>query len=553
MHKYAANGGRLRDSLLLLDRTLVDKNRRVVALLNPNQCAVFVFLHSQLLSRSGRIEPTEFGLSVEFDDGGLYVLDASPGTGKTFVISAFGITCALRIAYVAYSTHLKDTMDIYLNLEALTTCSFLCKALRTSYMSVINMWNRKERTFYEMCHDMLQLVPTAMFANQVYILDEYTVLSPWCIAWLCWCAEYHQLQVVFVGDRYQHAAIAQSRYYLQSNYALLQRMNAHTMTLEKNMRQIDDNSFQQILARIRQCLNSSMMTKFTFAHVWLLYQLLPAAFTVTEYADEALFMSQYHRKIKARISTLTGGVKMPYVHKVDKTRWIAAILPENEQFVDYLYLKLGALYLYQHEIVRLQERTCQQVTVRRECDGRLLVLRRCVMTAQTAPHVRVYDWLRQSNRGGTVYQFPLRPFTTTYHAIQGLTLQMGLVDFDIDVQHLNSVYVGLSRLTKQSQIHGIFSTYRESIKATAHYNDEYYYFTPKFNAAAQYRTIQIPSVPKFNWRILRSRLPLTVSSEAISVDGPLGEFCAAVRGNVSASCSLSALELEQRYPSRQHQ
>lgn len=475
---------------------------------------------------------------VAFSSGGVYILDSSPGTGKTFTLSQFGKQSPIPLLYVAYSSNLKGDMDGAPNIDTATCCSFLCRTLKIKYMSAINLWYPQGKTFHEMCRHVFDLVESATFSHQILVIDEYTVLSPWMIVWFMWCVDRYLLHIIFVGDSYQHASMSQTKYCTVNNFTLLSAIPVtETFTLTVNVRQNSDAWFQKVLAYIRSQMASSHMTKMEFSHKLMLYKLFKDRF-YNAVRDDAFFFAQYHRFIKQHIDAMQGGVKMPYVIKKTSTSWLAPKFSENSKFPLYLYLKVGCLYKLKNKIVRLTKATAKTVTVQETTNRQSHNLVRTRVTAQTV-HKELHAWLAKS--GSAYYQYPLNHLTSTYHAIQGMTIPQTLVDFQIDVSHLNSLYVGLSRLSTRNQINSIQTTDLESLKATSYYNDDYFYFTNKFDTATVYSEGKGSSP---HWR---QKKPNT-TQVAANYCNMLGNFCKAIYGQYERVHALTVHELMDQYP-----
>jgi len=94
-------------------------------------------------------------------------------------------------------------------------------------------------------------------------------------------------------------------------------------------------------------------------------------------------------------------------------------------------------------------------------------------------HADLMKWLQTQSIGiltnNKIYQFPLMTNTLTYYAAQGLTLDVDVLDLNIDCTTLNSLYVGFTRIRKSEQLNSLVTDELISLVITKYFNSRFVY------------------------------------------------------------------------------
>lgn len=425
-------------------------------------------------------------------------IDASPGTGKTFLIALLLLSFKHPIHYLVYTKKLVKQMSmLHHDGKTETCCKFLMHVLDINYFKAKNIWtccvNSTYLTLEEKCKEVLCYIKnidkSKVYCN-VYILDEDSVISPWFIFFLYMFAKYMNVHVLFIGDKYQQSSINKTIYHNACNFTLINALSQNnTYFLTNRVRQNDDAAYKTILETITNIFKENDNNKerlMTFDIKFKLYMLLKDHFFIKENFS-ATFISQYHRNIKNRLLRYKKYLenknmsfsKMPFCQKRKNIFKAIDQKLSNDKFMPYLLLVLDTKYIYcpnNGETVYttiLRKITTSYLI----CD--ILELQRTVKiqrvliqpTFMAEEHI---SWLHEHIHGA-IYQFPLKYNVSTYHAAQGLTLTIKQIELDLDASTLNSFYVGLTRVTQQKQIGRIHTTELINFVFTEKQNDEFFY------------------------------------------------------------------------------
>lgn len=484
-------------------RSLIDgtKTRLVYNLLKANQRVVFEKVH-QHLSASLR-EESAF-------DGDLIVrpvsvcIDSPPGTGKSFLICALSATLSSAPQVLVYQRALVSRLQSLSHVSALTCCKWLMVATGTTFEVAKILFDDKP-TIYEMLVDVYALIYRFPQQRSLVVLDEYTVVSPWFLLTLLVAGKVHNFNVICTGDKDQHNAIQKSVYHNRTNHAVVEHLVDHHMKLDKQMR-ISDKVYNSFIVEYKEKMNvdnSLDSVPNTFANLYYLFTKFMRKFFVKEKLLGVVYMSQFHSKLKARqiriMQHLDGGggggryYTVPFKHGKHGDELVDLQVPDsNRKFLPYLLLIVGQRYIWTTEndrfVVTLLWVSESSVVV--ECleEGAKIASGAVAVAPHQYALCRVslthkwhnvpdehFEWLLGFTTYKSLWQYPLRYYCSTYCAAQGLTFNDEIVELDLDTITANSIYVGLSRVTKDSQIYAMRTKHLASLMYTWYKNDAYYY------------------------------------------------------------------------------
>lgn len=466
------------------------KNYLILNSLSEEQKVIFLNLHSLFKNSDS--------------NGSISCIDASPGTGKTFIISALVLTYFKDSVYIVYTNKLANQMKKINKVTSITCCKFLMDILDINYYKSKSLWSctkdDKVLTLNEKCEEIIQMVdeiPKYIVDHKLYILDEDSVVSPWFIFFLFCFSRKFKVHILFIGDRYQQTSINKTIHHSASNYSLIKTLSKeNTFFLKHRIRQTKDVEFQHILEEINSIFIDSKLEKecpMTFDIKYKIFTLLRPHFFKKE-KFTTTFMSQYHANIKDRLVRYEAYLNKnniqyskSYLTIKDKNgEFIENKLPNDGKFLPYLILIEGEKYIYSESehvqyYVILKSINKDSLILHNEDKKQVLKIHRKIIDAKLF-NEEFIAWVK-TKTSKTLYQFPIKHKTSTYHAAQGLTIKTDVLDLDLDTSSLNSFYVGLTRVKNQSQINKIHTKDLVNFTITFNKNDEYYYkYSPFMNS-----------------------------------------------------------------------
>lgn len=486
----------------------VSRTTYFTGLLSTEQRNVFLSLHKKL---SDVNDGCRFG-----SRGASFVIDADPGTGKSFLMGVFATTFCAPVLYTVYNGRLVDKLVGVYNIIPQTNCQFIMHALKVDYFTAINMWFAKRRSLSEMVDSMDTFVKNTILPTGVrcIILDEYTVCSPWFVIYLNCLARARGLCVIFVGNFKQLNTIDGSAFVKCNNFYLAVNLTDELFRLQQLLRQSDDQNFASLLGQISSVYDTRPKfceIKMNFKLLWMLFERLRDQFLLKPNYIENLYICAHHRQITNRLSKLRCSLReyhIPYVlesFKVKSDRGFVDLYDiesdienctDSYKFYRALVLTVGLKYLYfeskdDQRIVTLVSVTSESVTVQDvETDNKIEIYRKKCSVVNTHPEHLVqlqHDCKERfkSEEKTTIYQYPLKNLATTYHAVQGLTFSKTInIELNCDTPTFNSIYVGLTRIQQLKQIGRLESQQLISLLVTEFYADENLY------------ELQLKSIPK---------------------------------------------------------
>lgn len=469
-----------------------ERNRDLLTTCHPNLIKIIIILNSL----SGTQQQIFRRLHAATKQ--VSCVDASPGTGKTFLLGMFSVSLVNdKFCYLVYSRRLHKKMAILPSVSSMTCCRFLMNILEINYYQAKNIWscysNGVSLTLRDKVLQIFSMVADVkaecIDAYEYYVLDEDSVVAPWFIFFLYILYLRFRFTLIFFGDRFQQNSICRTGFHSQNNFSLIQvvaRPRVHL--LEFRIRQAGDQYFRFILQSITQMFGTAdKEVSMNFALKFRLYQLLEAHFFMEE-DFRKLYISQFHANIKARFRRYTKFLisnnrpffNAPICEKRGKD-FIPLVLPSENKFPTELLLvpdDVYSLVLNADEhipVTYVRMHHANKYAIVRDTANRreLLVERRAVGSDIYVDEMLTY--LRKVVPGRTFYQFPLKMNAVTCHACQGLTLWISNVELDLDTTSLNSFYVAITRITSLRQLGKIHSDSIASLMKTLEANDEYFY------------------------------------------------------------------------------
>lgn len=298
--------------------------------------------------------------------GATLCLDANPGTGKTFLVSAIAQVLYPQspCLYIVYTKNLSLDLSEIRCLTTQTCCKFLMRSLNCSFSTACNLWNLRSsgamfsddidtdaflRNIHLMWRSIQKIYAYLIQSNYRFVIvDEYTVLSPWLIVTMVLVSKMYNVPVLFIGDQFQQNSMNKTAFHQYNNYKLLyslletsvggavledgsrSQLLENILTLTQGMRQNLDQDFQakiHSITKLLQVHSRGTDLRLSFNFKYHIYTLFRRNFSMPE-NYKALYMAQYHRTIKERWKrcahderhqTVTGPpdvVRYQYVQKI---------------------------------------------------------------------------------------------------------------------------------------------------------------------------------------------------------------------------------------------
>lgn len=483
---YGALFSRVKDSAKLLEFEKIHVD--LLKTCHKNTVKIYIIINS--LSLQQREMFIKIHKKLQQPEGSFTVIDAGPGTGKTFLIAMILLSYNEDILYQVYSKRLMNILNIIqFNGNSKTCCKSLMDMLGIKYFDSKYLWSCTNISFKEKCEALYKKIGKINqdeLIYSLYILDEDSVVSPWHIYFLFCIGKVYNKHVLFMGDQYQQNSISKTIHHNQCNYSLICNIkDVEILNLTERIRQQSDVEFINILEKISLLFKSyyrNTEIKMDFDLKYRIFNLLYKHFIVKENFD-SLFMSQYHQTLKYRMIRYEKYLKVnniPYkivsfMTKV-KDKFIPAELKENVKFLSYIMLVKGKKYIYnpsieiQHMIEFIEYDETKNYLVAKNLNT-LEIIRIFRIKIQPFFIPEEYMEILPNN----LHQFPIKPLISTYHSAQGLTISNETIELDLDCSTLNSFYVGITRIVEQKQLIKIHTKELLSFIITLQKNDEYYY------------------------------------------------------------------------------
>ncbi|AII15864.1 helicase 2 [Penaeus monodon nudivirus] len=429
---------------------------------------------------------TDIYKNLNNPNGSAMCIDAPPGTGKTFLISCLLTTYKKNSTYIVYTNNLRDNMDrLFFEGTSINCCKFIMNMCGVNYYKAINFWNSKDMTLEEKCKEIEDIVKSLLPLGHLYILDEDSVVSPMYIYFLYCLHRFHKKHILFIGDRYQQVSINASRFHNRGNFDLISTFS-QIYSLVVKVRQEEDGQFISILDKFTNLFDVKNDKKITFKIKYIIYELLQKYFHAEESFD-SMYFAQYHTLIKARNQRYEQYLEnnnIPYQKSFlcdgDNIKLDTLKL---SKFMTYLILVKDKYYVFipddihMYRVKLLNIGKCRlhiyNETLKREQIIHKRAINSHIVSEQLMNTLKAIGYK-------TLYQYPLKELTSTYHAAQGLTIPDDKVELNLDCSSLNSFYVGLTRIKKLDQLVKIHTRDFFNLLYTKRKNDAWFYKINKF-------------------------------------------------------------------------
>lgn len=174
------------------------------------------------------------------NDSLVFLLDAPPGTGKTFTLKH--LLCRTKISYsiIVYSNSLVN--DFAKDGLAAKTCFRFLNDI-FSYSKSENMFEEHKNhfgdldTLFETFSKIFESsLNVQLIAIKLFIIDEYTTVSPWLLVLLVLTCYRNKCHLLIVGDGDQLTSLQKSRYQKSTNRGLVLKFVDKSYTLQEQMR-----------------------------------------------------------------------------------------------------------------------------------------------------------------------------------------------------------------------------------------------------------------------------------------------------------------------------
>lgn len=439
-------------------------------------------------------------------DNAVIVINTPSGTGKTFLLSTFVANYERNVTYITFRKDQASEISLK-KIKTYTYISFNMHYFNLSYYGAIQMFRSCGYDEVEELHNLI--VSSKKFACKdaaIFIIDIYTIPSPNMLLLLYILSLKHRLHLIFAGYHMQLNGIDKSLYHNENNFHIIQIFNDLMINQLTNTRKCDA-VLEDKLTRFRKFIQEFQPVgniQFYYNLRYFFYSLFRSKY-FTEERFDTLYIAQTHRKITMRLSRFIQYLKSigkPYVEAPYFYRnldgYIVSLFPKRKvrkmKFFPTLILVEGYKYIYinedgVHNIVILEnivyediEIKCLRIRFENNYNRVEEIKQTRLNYYQILPAYRLW-LLRDVIHTDELWQFPLRPYTLTYHAALGRTIEK--VKVELSIEHFaNFLYIGLSCVRHESDIHKIHdeqnllsymvTDYMENVR-----NDtEYYYNCP---------------------------------------------------------------------------
>lgn len=439
-------------------------------------------------------------------DNAIIVINTPSGTGKTFLLSTFVANYEKPVTYITFRKDQASEISLK-KIKTYTYISFNMHYFNLSYHGAIQMFKSCGSDEVKELHNLI--ISSKKFVCEdtaIFIIDMYTILSPNMLLLLYILSLKHRLHLIFAGYHMQLNGINKSLYHNENNFHIIQIFNDLMINQLTNTRICDTvledklTCFQKLIQQFKPVGN----IKFYYNLRYFFYSLFRSKY-FTEERFDTVYIAQTHRKITMRLSRFIQylqSIGKPYVEAPyfyhDSNDFIVPLFPKRKEsknvrmkFFPTLILVEGYKYIYINEdginnIVVLEnivyednEIKCLRIRFENNYNRIEEIKRIKLNYYQILPAYRLW-LLRNVIHTDELWQFPLRPYTLTYHAALGRTIEKIKVELSIE-NFANFLYIGLSCIRHESDIHKIHdeqnllsymvTDYMENVR-----NDTKYYY-----------------------------------------------------------------------------
>lgn len=447
------------------------------------------------------------------NDSGVITIDTPSGTGKTFLLCTLAKDLQKTIKFIIFRKNQASEISLW-NIQTYTFVSFIMHHFDLRYENAIEMFRTYDKdNITELYKLIVYSKKFVAESTSTIILDIYTIPSPTMLLLLYIISLQHKLHLIFAGNRMQLNAINKSVFHKENNFYIVQILNDLTINkLAENIRTCDntlENEVSRFHKRLLQ-IQPAGNIPFYYNLRYYLYTLFRSKY-FTEERFDTIYIAQTHSNIKKRLHRLINYCQLnerPYYEVpfyYQNINGIKLPLPKNRKgkFFSTLLLVEGYKYIYidekgVHHVVLLQNVFLSNfevwsLEIRFIKDDHVEKIQRIKLNYyQILPAYR--KWLLEKIRyTNDLWQFPLRPYTLTYHATLGQTLEEEQVELNADCRYANFLYIGLSCIRHKSDLHKIHdqdvagylvTEYMETVR-----NDTTYYYRCEFDTRVFYEYV----------------------------------------------------------------
>ncbi len=485
--------------------------------------------------------------------GVVFLLEAPPGTGKSFLVSTicrnneFNLSAKVVVYRKSLVTdYIKNGVTSVTNFRFFNTffgfSNYGEDEDTIKFQKMKEQFNDESTLERSMMKAYFNSFQIYLKEEDVLFFDEYTIMPPWTIVALMLSAIRCKKIMIFVGDSQQLNSIGKSIYHgNKTNRSVISVFSKTTLELRQQMR-INDEEYLNTLLDFKSKMNSEcdIDTEFTFNLLYFLYLRLKRKFFTNNL--EAAYIASTHASLKDRQGKIVRKwdteltlnaremrengkepselerelhfVNFKFVHTTGKLIDIKE--SEDQKYITNFPLYINKVYVYRNKMfVRLLAVIGKSLLVeplsqtdRTEIEQNNNNMRNGLGTTflvhlrpvkELELHTEVKAWLGQkkSERGSEiddVVGYDIRLPLFTYHGVQGSTISNYGIVLNLNQVQANSVYVGLSRIRSSDQLIGLQTSLLTSLIYTELRNDGYFYKVPYLNHSLKSKIINIGRV-----------------------------------------------------------
>ena len=472
---------------------------------NCSKCAASKMLNTNNLTEYQRKVYNNIHRFLKENGGGVIAFDTLPGTGKTFLLCTLAKEYEETMKFIIFRKDQASEISNLWKIQTYTFVSFIMHHFNIKYKDANEIFQSYNKNIITELYNLI--VYSKKFVvetTSIIILDMYTISSPIMLLLLYIISLRHKLYLIFAGNRMQLNAINKSVFHNKSNFYILQILNDLTINkFPENIRTCDNvlenkvSSFYKRLLEIQPAGN----ILFNYKLRYYLYTLFRSKYFTKERFD-TIYIAQTHKSIRKRLYRLVdyfslkgklyyearyyyrdiSGIKLPLPRKRSGKFFPVLLLIEGFKYI-YIDAK-GVHHIVLLQNVRLSHFEIWSLEIRFIKDNHVEIIQRVKLNYyQILPAYR--KWLL-TNKYYTdeLWQFPLRPYTLTYHSALGQTLEQE-VELDASCFYANLMYIGLSSIRHESDIHKIHDQFVAGYLVTEYMenvrNDTTYYYRCTFD------------------------------------------------------------------------
>ncbi|XP_060831179.1 uncharacterized protein LOC132915410 [Bombus pascuorum] len=413
---------------------------------------------------------------LEQERNSIITIDAPSGFGKTSLLCTFVVNYQEPVKFIVFRKDQASEISLK-EIETYTSISFCMHHLNLPYQRAIQMFQKSSKDKIEELYKLI-LYSKKFVAEgtSVLILDTYTIPSPAMLLLLYILSLKHELHLIFAGDAMQLSSVNKSVFHKESNYYIIQILKDLTISnLNENMR-IHDTVFRENVADFYELLQQEQPA----GNVPLNYKLRYHLYTMfrskyfTEERFDTIYIAQTHRNITKRLYRFIDYLKSknityyeaPFLYGLHNAKF-SRDSRKDKHFPTLLIVK-GYKYIYINEegfhhvvvlediLLKNDEIVSLKIRFLKDKNRVETIVRVKLNYYQILPDYR--NWLfknRVINNRNDIWQFPLRPYTLTYHATLGRTIDEAKVELSAECMYANFLHIGLCSVRHDFDIHKI--------------------------------------------------------------------------------------------------